>query len=66
MKRCDFCDHKSCTDNGEEVCTKRLIYMGDSENFFPCPDFSITIKKETYMGLGIIGIGLLLLIAGLV
>lgn len=49
MKLCDFCDHCCRTERGEDVCTKRLIYVGDLENYYPCNDFVTTLKHWAYV-----------------
>lgn len=29
MNKCNICEHCSFTDNGEKVCTKYLVYLGN-------------------------------------
>lgn len=60
MKRCDFCDHCGRTDKNEEVCTKRLIYVGDLEHYYPCDDFEISVDAKH------LGLVLLVLISSLI
>lgn len=45
MKLCDFCDHCGRTEKGEQVCTKRLIYVGDLESYYPCTDFATSVER---------------------
>lgn len=53
MKKCNFCDYCSRTDRDEQVCTKRLLYVEDLEEY-PCSDFTIKFSiKEPLMVLGV-------------
>lgn len=47
MKKCKFCDHRAFTDNGEEVCTKYLLYIGDDKEELPCNGFEMTISYKS-------------------
>ena len=40
MKKCRFCDHRRRTDNGEDVCTKYLLRIGE-ETYDSCENFEI-------------------------
>ena len=44
MKRCDFCVHKNCTQRGENVCEKRLIYLDEIKHDFPCEDLELNFN----------------------
>lgn len=47
MKKCDFCVHKCRTQFGEDVCIKRLYYIGEIVPEPPCFDFTLDIKTKT-------------------
>ena len=60
MKRCDFCAHCGRTEKDEQVCTKRLLYVGDLEGDFLCEDFTILLDLKA--ALIILGISAMVLI----
>ena len=55
MKKCNFCDFCGRTERDEQVCTKRLIYVGDLKDY-PCSDFSI--KLRTTFPLVVLGLSI--------
>lgn len=59
MKRCDFCGFSGRTEKGEQVCTKRLLYVGDLEKDYPCNDFSVRIDSKAILFALIAGIAAL-------
>ena len=62
MKRCDICGYCSRTERDEQVCTKRLLYVGDLEKDYPCSDFSVRFDvKETVIVLGVCILALIIL-----
>ena len=63
MKRCEFCDHKRCTDDKEPVCVKRLICLEGIDNDFPCRDFSINITACACLAILGMAVGVLILLS---
>lgn len=59
MKRCDFCGFCGRTEKDEQVCTKRLLYVGDLEKDYPCSDFSVRIDSKAILVALIAGIAAL-------
>ena len=59
MKRCDFCVHCDHNEWNEQVCTKRLLYVGDLEKDYPCNDFSVRIDSKAILFALIAGIAAL-------
>lgn len=64
MKKCKFCDHYGCTNRGEEVCTKLLLFVGDNKEELPCNDFSFRFDtKHVFVAILVMILVLLVIIS---
>lgn len=67
MKKCKFCEHRTRNDNNEDVCAKRLLYVGDNvKDEISCNDFSIDADILPGIIVVIVSIGLLFLMNALI
>lgn len=63
MKRCDFCGYCSHTERDEQVCIKRLLYVGNLDKDYPCSDFSVRFDiKESIVVFGVCVLALVALV----
>lgn len=62
MKKCKFCEHHAYNQYDEEVCKKRLLYVGDNiEDEILCEDFTISTGILPGIIVMLVSIGLLFL-----
>ena len=66
MKKCDFCTYRSYTERGEQVCTKRLLYVGDHEGDIPCSDFTINGDVVPVAIILAIAVGLMIFLVSII
>ena len=67
MKKCKFCEHRTRNDNNEDVCVKRLLYVGDNvKDEISCNDFSIDADILPGIIVVIVSIDLLFLMNALI
>ena len=46
MKKCKFCTNSGYTEEGKQVCTKYLLYVGEDKFEKPCGGFEINLNNE--------------------
>lgn len=55
MRKCRYCDHRGCTERGEEICTKYLLYIREDQIDQSCKGFEYTLdlKKASLIMVGL-------------